>query len=179
MSGSVVLRMTRTVDGSLNGRECCTYRTGEVYELPDQGPEGLASVFLREGWAERVVAVITPGGIVLDNVAEIVPPVARTPLPTVIEDILKLPREEIERQARERGIEHPEQVKNTERLARQLAWAAGYLVDQLLEDGSLTSASLTPRRCQATTKAGTQCQRDAEPDADYCSLPSHRAQADA
>lgn len=47
----VTLTMTRTVDGSLNGRDVTTYRQGETYSLPDQGPQGLAAVFLREGWA--------------------------------------------------------------------------------------------------------------------------------
>lgn len=112
MSGSVVLRMSRTVDGSLNGRECRTYQAGEVYELPDQGPGGLADVFLREGWAERVVAENEPA---LD----------------------------------------------------------------LTPADDVSAASLTPRRCQATTKAGAQCQRDAELGSDYCSLPPHQAQADA
>jgi len=49
------LRMTRTVDGSLNGRDARTYQAGECYDLPDDGPQGLAGVFLREGWAELVV----------------------------------------------------------------------------------------------------------------------------
>lgn len=48
------LRMTQTIDGSLNGRDVTTYQAGSTYELPDQGPGGLADVFLREGWAEEV-----------------------------------------------------------------------------------------------------------------------------
>lgn len=48
------LHMTRTVDGSLNGRDTQTYVAGSTYELPDQGPGGLADVFLREGWAEEI-----------------------------------------------------------------------------------------------------------------------------
>lgn len=55
------LRMTQTVDGSLDGRRCQTYEAGQEYELPDQGPGGLADVFLREGWAERVSAVADTG----------------------------------------------------------------------------------------------------------------------
>lgn len=55
------LRMTQTVDGSLDGRRCQTYEAGQEYELPDQGPGGLADVFLREGWAERVSAIADTG----------------------------------------------------------------------------------------------------------------------
>lgn len=51
---SVSLRMLRTVPGSVNGRDVSTYEAGQCYELPDDGPAGLAGVFLREGWAARV-----------------------------------------------------------------------------------------------------------------------------
>lgn len=55
------LRMAKTVDGSLDGRQCRTYEAGEAYELPDQGPGGLADVFLREGWAELADAEQSSG----------------------------------------------------------------------------------------------------------------------
>lgn len=38
--------------------------------------------------------------------------------------------------------------------------------------------SLTPRRCQARTRKGEQCERDADEGSDYCSIPSHQKQGD-
>lgn len=46
-----LLRILKTQDGSLNGRDTQTYRAGETHELPCGAPGDLGSVFVREGWA--------------------------------------------------------------------------------------------------------------------------------
>jgi hypothetical protein len=48
------VRMTQTIEGSVDGVNVRTYREGETYRLPDDGPAGLAGVFVREGWAVPV-----------------------------------------------------------------------------------------------------------------------------
>lgn len=112
----MLLRMTQTRAGSLNGRDVRTYTQGETYTLPDQGPGGLPDVFLREGWAELV---------------------------------------EPEGESAATGLE----------AADAPASSAG--------SDSSSDASPAPRRCQAVTRAGAQCQRDAAPGSDYCITAAH------
>lgn len=50
------LRMKETRHGSPDGRAVHAYQAGEVYDADTTPPlsDDLASVFLREGWAEEV-----------------------------------------------------------------------------------------------------------------------------
>lgn len=75
----ITLRMLHTIDGCVAPlAPVVTYRAGETYSLPDDGEQGLAAVFLREGWAERV-EVMVPEAVVETPAAVpvVAPPPAR------------------------------------------------------------------------------------------------------
>lgn len=62
-TGMTLLRILKTMDGSLNGRDVQTFRAGEAYELPCGTPGDLGSVFVREGWAEPAEAPTVPAPV--------------------------------------------------------------------------------------------------------------------
>lgn len=54
MSRILMLQTMEGCPGGATGPRTFTYRQGNQYDLADDGPDSLAGVFLREGWAKLV-----------------------------------------------------------------------------------------------------------------------------
>lgn len=71
-----------------------------------------------------------------------------------------------------------EQPLELQRFALTLDAAPGVAEElRALAASTLEVDTLTPHRCQAITGRGTQCERDAVEDSDYCGLPAHAKQS--
>lgn len=148
------IRMTCTKPGSLDGRTCIDYQEGQEYDLPDQGPEGLAAVFLREGWAELVEVPVVAAD-----------PVRQAAVESLHDRITALVDELREEQDLR---EHAEDRANRLEAENAALRARVATLEAQTENRPPVTDDHGDKRCQATTKSGTPCKGRPLPGSPFC-----------